>query len=250
MAMSTSKESLQQQIFKCIATATGNADILTSPKPILKAFKGDHAKTIFLSQLLYWSDKGKRKDGWFYKAYKEWEEELFISPYQIRKYTKEFELAGFIETKLKKVNNTPTVHYKVNPKAVYDWIVKKFDNRLLNNLTSDYEITSQSYITKTTAKTTTKTTKRNKGISGENSMSFKTFTKKNPESIILDDIIPAVDYYLASYRSYTGKIHPNLKENQWEKVAVKILYVESEHLKTYLELDELEKIVDKHFVTE
>ena len=92
---------------------------------------------------------------------------------------------------------------------------------------------------------------RNKGISKENSMQFLDFTEKNPESIFLEDIIPAVEYYMATYKAYTGKKHPNLKESQWLNVTNKILYVKGEYNhEKYMELYELEKIVDKHFVTE
>jgi len=90
---------------------------------------------------------------------------------------------------------------------------------------------------------------RNKGISSESSMSFLEFAEKNPDSIILDDIIPAVAYYMSAYKDYTNKEHPALKESQWQTVTKEILHIESEYLDTYLELDELEKIVDKHFVT-
>ena len=90
---------------------------------------------------------------------------------------------------------------------------------------------------------------RNKGISSEISMSFLEFAEKNPESIILDDIIPAVAYYMAIYKEYTNKDHPNLKESQWERVVAEILHVEAEYIDTYIELDDLERMVGKHFVT-
>lgn len=69
---------------------------------------------IFLQQLIFWSDKSKAVDGYFYKTYLEWKTEVALSEYAIRKYSKVLREKGVLETKVKKVNGSPTVHYKLD----------------------------------------------------------------------------------------------------------------------------------------
>src|SRR5690606_8506648 len=79
-----------------------------------------------LSQMLYWCDKGK--DGWFYKSYVEWEDEVFLSEYQVRKHTKQFIEWGIVETKLQKVNGAPVLHYRIIRENFSEWILKNLRN--------------------------------------------------------------------------------------------------------------------------
>ena len=255
MAISTVKPlSLQQQVFECIAKVSGNSDILASPKAFLKHFKGDHAKAMFFSQLLYWGDKGKRHDGWFYKSYSDWAEELFISPYQIRKYTKELKAEGLIQARRMKANAVPTVYYKINSEVLFDWIVKNFNNGLLNNLTIESENISQS-TTKTTAETTPENTE--KGYNGflpdgekTKTFSFTSFCELFTEEIDNPDIIPAVEYYLATYEECMGNEHPNLKFEQWKRVVERIMYVDNGHQTFDVDLGNIEDMIYRHFLTE
>ncbi len=232
-----SNVSFQKSIFNLLEELTGNSNVLTSPHIFLKHFKGDHAKTMFFSQLLYWCDKGNRSDGWFYKSYDEWEEELFLTPYQIRKYTKELKQEGLIQTKIKKANNKTTVHYLVCREALFHWVVKNF------NISGSEKISQP--ITETTTEITNKV--RNKGIFKENSMHFSTFTAKYFDEIENPDIIPAVEHYLERYEEYTGEYHPALKVKQWQTVINNILALDEPE---QIGLEEIETIIDKHFVTE
>ena len=77
-------------------------------------FTGSHEKAQFLSQLFYWSSRTKNPDGWFAKKYSEWFSEIRIKEHSLRRFTKEFVNQGFIETKFKKWNNVPTLHYKLD----------------------------------------------------------------------------------------------------------------------------------------
>ena len=233
-----SNVSFQKSIFNLLEELTGNSNVLTSPYVFLKHFNGDHAKTMFFSQLLYWCDKGNRSDGWFYKSYDEWEEELFLTPYQIRKYTKELKQEGLIQTKIKKANNKTTVHYFVCREALFHWVVKNF------NISGSEKISQP--ITETTTEITNKV--RNKGIFKENSMHFSTFTAKYFDEIENpDEIIPAVEYYLERYEGYMGQHHPALKVKQWQTVVSNILALDEPE---QIGLEDIEIIIDKHFVTE
>lgn len=232
-----SNVSFQKSIFNLLEELTGNSNVLTSPYAFLKHFNGDHAKAMFFSQLLYWCDKSNRPDGWFYKSYDEWEEELFLTPYQIRKYTKELKQEGLIQTKIKKANNKTTVHYLVCREALFHWVVKNF------NISGSEKISQP--ITETTTEITEKV---NKGNFKEISMYFSTFTARHFDEIENpDEIIPAVEYYLERYEEYTGEGHPALKVRQWQTVINNILALDEPE---QIGLEEIEIIIDKHFVTE
>lgn len=152
-------------IIELVRSISGQSNVLTIPKFYID-LTGDHIAALFLSQCVYWSDRNKN-NGWFYKTEAEWQEELGISPYQVRRARKILE--PYIETKLKKANNAPTVHYKVNienlTNAIIDLLSNKVDNSesevsslSRNFINQDNEETSQS-LTETTNKTTDSTAK-------------------------------------------------------------------------------------------
>lgn len=122
---------------------SGQANIITVPKIYVEVFE-DYNTAILLNQIIFWSDKSKRKDGYFYKTYQEWEEEIFLTKYQVSKSVKKLVDLGLVETKVKKANGSPTVHYKMNMDVFSEWIVKKLNYRKLRNLTNEDKETSLS----------------------------------------------------------------------------------------------------------
>lgn len=74
---------------------------------------------LFLSQVLYWSDKGKRGDGFFYKTYADWRNEIGLSKYKVSRCINWMKDKGLLETKVMKTGNgNPAVHYRVDVSAV------------------------------------------------------------------------------------------------------------------------------------
>ena len=126
-----------------IATYSGNERHITIPKIYLE-LTNDYPTAALLNQMIFWSDKTKRRDGFFYKTYKEWEEETFLSEYQVRRASKVLKELGFLETKLKKANGSPTLHYKLDMDALSESIVKKLKNRNQTNLRNDTEVSKES----------------------------------------------------------------------------------------------------------
>lgn len=120
----------------------------------------DYPSAALLNQLIYWSDRTNRKDGYFYKSYNEWYEELHLTEYQVRRATKKLKSFGFVDTALKKANGAPTLHYKVDTKEVSEWILKKLKNGTLRNSRMDSEETQES-LTEITTETTSETTNNN-----------------------------------------------------------------------------------------
>ncbi|KOR12029.1 replication protein [Staphylococcus carnosus] len=146
-------------ISSIITQFSGQNNIIPIPVIYLKITE-DYPTAALLNQLIYWSDRTNRKDGYFYKSYKEWEEEIHLSKYQVMRSIKKLKNMGIVETALKKANGAPTVHYKVDSEVTSQWIVKFLNNGKSTNLTMDSEETQQT-LTEVTTETTTETTNNN-----------------------------------------------------------------------------------------
>lgn len=102
-----------KRVKELLSRLIGNENILSN-NVLFIDFTGSHEKGQFLSQLFYWSTRSKRKDGWFAKKYEDWYTEIRLKDYSVRRYTKQFTEQGFLETKFKKFNNVPTIHYRLD----------------------------------------------------------------------------------------------------------------------------------------
>lgn len=139
-----------QAAIALIKAMTGQANILTIPRPFVD-YMGNLDGALFLSQLVYWSDKGR--DGWFYKTYAEWQEEICLSEYEIKKAVKVLVDRGCLETAVRRANGNPTVHYKLD----FDVFSESFINFLQErkpSLSGNESQVSQESLTETTTETT------------------------------------------------------------------------------------------------
>lgn len=118
----------QRAVFDLIADLTGQDRKLTIPRTFIEWLDGDHLAALMLSQVLYWSSRTRDPEGWFYKSAKGWEIELAMSQYQQTRAIKKLAIAG-VETKLKKANGAPTVHYRISQPVFSKWIMEKLENR-------------------------------------------------------------------------------------------------------------------------
>lgn len=203
----------QKDIFSLIARLSGTKHKIVID-PHLCQFMGSLEGGVFLSQLLYWSDKGVGE--WFYKSYRDWESEIFLSQYQVNRYAKKCVDEGFLETRLRKANGKPTVHYKVDGAKFLEAIIKFFnlENEIFDNGKSKISFSeSQKFdnpITETTTEITSETTTEKKSSSraGHN------LTKPQDD----DD-----DEMLAIYTAWTdemeGKLTQHLKAQLRKLVA-------------------------------
>jgi hypothetical protein len=112
-----------------IKQISGQQNVLTIPRVYLDMLDGDIKTALFLSQVIYWSDKGGRGDGWFYKTDKEWKDELSLSEYECKKARDKLSQEGVLLLDKKKANGVPTMHYKVDWDNLSKWVIKKFSNR-------------------------------------------------------------------------------------------------------------------------
>ncbi|MGR5898696.1 hypothetical protein ACT7C8_11455 [Bacillus cereus] len=77
----------QSEVFDIIHTFSGQANKIVV-NTVFIDFVEDLETGLFLSQLVYWSDRTTREDEYFYKTDSEWHEEIRISKYGVRKARK------------------------------------------------------------------------------------------------------------------------------------------------------------------
>ena len=142
-----------KNIRNIIKRMSGQDNVVTIPK-IYVEFTGDLTTAVLLNQIVFYSDKSKRKDGFFYKSYKEWEKEICLTKRQVSYSTEKLKGLGILETKVMKANGAPTVHYKLDYDKLVDSIVTKCNFPLEQNVTMDSDKMEQSLTENTTENTT------------------------------------------------------------------------------------------------
>lgn len=100
----------QKSIVAMIRAISGQANVLTIPRIYIDLTKS-HRAALFLSQCVYWSDKTKDSDGWFYKTDAEWREELGLPRGGLDTALKACE--RWVEAAVRRVGPTPKSHYRV-----------------------------------------------------------------------------------------------------------------------------------------
>lgn len=137
---------------------SGQENVFTVPR-IYVQYTGDLTTAVLLNQIVFYSDKSKRRDGFFYKTYEEWEKEICLSKRQVRYATDKLKELGIVETKIKKANGAPTVHYKLDYDKLVDSIVTKCHFPIEQNVTIESNKMSLSLTEITTENTTEITTR-------------------------------------------------------------------------------------------
>ncbi|WP_163258461.1 hypothetical protein [Bacillus paranthracis] len=138
-----------------ISQISGQENIVVVPKLFIK-LTGDLTTAVLLNQIVFYSDKSKRTDGYFYKSHKEWQEEICLTKRQVSYSTAKLKEMGLVDTKLMKANGAPTLHYKLDYDKLVDWIVTNCNNGKSQNVTMDSNNMSQSLTENTTENTTKK----------------------------------------------------------------------------------------------
>jgi hypothetical protein len=90
--------------------------------PQLAKVFGGIREALYIQQLIYWSDKTKREDKFFYKTQEEFEEETTIPPRTQFTIRKKLEMVGILQTKRLKAHGIPTTHYKINESILQEYI--------------------------------------------------------------------------------------------------------------------------------
>lgn len=87
--------------------------LLLAPRELTR-ITGSVESSLLLSQIIYWTDRTKNSDGWIYKTYQEWQEEIGLKKCRIISAKKKLESMGIIVTKVKKnYKGVPVIHYRL-----------------------------------------------------------------------------------------------------------------------------------------
>jgi hypothetical protein len=144
---------LRTEVFSLIKQFAGQSNIITVPVVFIR-YAGTLEAALLLSQILYWSDK--TEDGWFYKSYREWDDEIALGEYDVRKAAKSLKAKGILETRLKKANGAPTVHYRLKEEHFSESILHFLKNPICENSRNLDTAKSEESINKRLPKTTSK----------------------------------------------------------------------------------------------
>lgn len=106
----SAKKTNRETILKLIEDKEGFRNLIAVPRFFID-YTGNLDSAIFLSQLLYWSDNSVRPDGAVYKKYEDWRKEIGLSEYEVKQSVKVLKKKNVLQTKLKKANGAPTLHY-------------------------------------------------------------------------------------------------------------------------------------------
>ena len=77
--------SFRKHVLALIGETYGDKTLCLCPTGFVRLFRGDHKAAILLSQILYWAERTKDPDGWFYKSYADWRAETGLTEAQVRR---------------------------------------------------------------------------------------------------------------------------------------------------------------------
>lgn len=197
--------SYQRNVFDLVAKLSGQSNIVAVPRLFCQAAGSLEGGTL-LAQMLHWCDKGRDPDGWFFKTYIEWHDEVYLTEYQVRKFSKQFEELGFLETKLKKANGSPTLHYRIDQGKFLEWILKFSRNQDSENLKNPLAKISESLTEITTETTKPEITT---GLKTHPPVVSSLITRAGPPTVQngwvgLADDLPALDSFSVSEEEDNG----------------------------------------------
>lgn len=104
-------------LFDLVSEFSGQKNSITIPRIYIKLCGGDFTTAAVLSQLVFWSAKGKRADGYFWKSYEDIANELCedeITAEQVRYSVKKLKvlLADCFFVEVRRANGMTTNHYR------------------------------------------------------------------------------------------------------------------------------------------
>lgn len=117
-----------REALEIIRQFSGQASIITIPRFYLDRTR-DIKVALFISQLVYWSGKSHLEDGWFYKSYQDWEDDILLSKNELPRAMQYCKDHGFLETKVAKVDGLATLHLRLLESGFQNWLSLKSGNQ-------------------------------------------------------------------------------------------------------------------------
>jgi|GEM_PF-6481956 len=111
---SKKKDEYREAIYKLIEKTTGREPIIFAIPRIYIDYTGSVKTALLLSQVVHWAQRGKRRDGYFYKTLEEWKAETGLSQFDVKK-AMDFlaDEKGVLERKRMLANGSRVWHYRL-----------------------------------------------------------------------------------------------------------------------------------------
>ena len=114
-AHDTAKQNtFQKRLLRTIKSTTGQCSMVVIPRLVLELCKSDPCRAAMLSHLIFLCDKGRRRDGFIYKSFREWTKETGLSQYQVTQASCWLKRKGLVKTDKKRIYGHPNMLYKLN----------------------------------------------------------------------------------------------------------------------------------------
>ena len=134
---------MKDNIERLLKEHTGRSDYLAIP-PLFVSYTGSPAAALLLGQIIYWS--ARKQGGWFYKSYKDWASEIFLSKKVVYSARLRLEQLGVIETRILKAAGAPTLHYKL----IADEFLDSFEQFLRERRSAKQKVENASLVRRET----------------------------------------------------------------------------------------------------
>lgn len=171
---------LRDNVTRMFTSFAGKDSQLVIPRPYISFCKGDILAALLLSQILYWADRTSDPEGWFAKSYEDWQTEIGMTEYQIKRavHGDKRSKDGFkglsslgIETLLKSskfYEGAPALHYRVNydvlSVAVHDFLSPTIPNIVQDTIPNNVQNVPPNNVQDQYTETITETTVQKKEI--------------------------------------------------------------------------------------
>lgn len=116
------KVNSQKQILELIRSISGQANVLTIPRMYVEKLKS-HRAALFLSQCVYWSNKTSDPDGWFYKTYAEWLDELGLPQHAVETCRRLLVSKNIIEFEIRRKSGTNVGYWRVKFDSLVELLI-------------------------------------------------------------------------------------------------------------------------------
>ena len=206
----------KKEVDEIVKAHTGQANNLVINTEVLKFCNGSYEAAALLSQLIYWNDRTSNKEGWIAKTYNEWEEEISVNEYGVRKAVKLLVKIAGAETKLMKFRGSPTVHYRIRLDVFYNSFLQFLKNRTFKIQRIEPVKSEDSLYTETTTETITEREKADAQISQvsiKDNYPTKEVAKTNDSDVLTQQAIDWVNHLAKiTNKESKGINDPFLKE--------------------------------------
>jgi hypothetical protein len=120
-----------EEIKELVKRISGRDSVISIQRVYLDIFSDLHDAAV-LSQCVFWSDKGRYDDGWFYKSLPEWRSEIGIKRSSLETAINHLEACGVVETEVRSggKHNSPTMHYRVNMDNLTNLVIHYLQEQL------------------------------------------------------------------------------------------------------------------------